>query len=82
MDSLWTRCSVATGSGLCGKPVKTPMVGALGFCEEHAAHGVCCRCGRFWLSSGRLPRVEYDGVTHTAFQCRRALSGEGEGGGR
>jgi hypothetical protein len=77
-DHRWSRCCVAGAGGLCGKPVSKPMVGFLGMCDEHRSHGVCCKCGHFWLESHTTGRVEsLDGMTHTAFACaRRALGAD------
>lgn len=67
--SLWTECCVAGPNGLCGKPVRNPTVGALGACEEHSAHGVNCKCGRFFLASHTPGLVVSEGRRHTAFRC-------------
>ena len=75
MDAIWRECCVAGADGPCRKPVRNPRVGALGFCNEHDAHGRCCRCGMFWLSLPGPGRVEYDGKTHTAFSCASSRSG-------
>lgn len=77
MDRIWTECSVADANGLCGKPVKDPMPGALGFCEEHSAHGYCCKCGAFLLGpSTGVRRVESGGLVHTAFSCASPSEGK------
>lgn len=78
--SIWNECSVAGPDGqLCGKPVKDPMFGALGFCGDHSAHGYCCRCGAFLLGpSTGMRRVESQGVVHTAFSCAPARDGKGD----
>ena len=70
--SLWSECCVAGAGGLCGKPVKHPISGMLGMCEEHRAHGTCCKCGRFWLQSGESGRVGDRDRIHTAFACTPA----------
>lgn len=67
---------MAGADGLCGKPVPDPVVGMLGFCDEHRAHGVTCKCGRFFLASNTTGRVESEGVEHTAFRC----AGDGKKG--
>jgi hypothetical protein len=63
---------VAGADGLCGKPVREPVVGMLGFCTEHDAYGYTCRCGYFLLGpSTGVRRVgpDHRGIVHTAFRC-------------
>ena len=69
MDPLWTKCAVASAGGLCGKPVRDPCVGMLGFCDEHRSHGVNCKCGQFYLESHTSGLVVFEGRRHTAFRC-------------
>lgn len=68
IGSIWSRCSVAGVGGLCGKPVRVPVVGVLGFCEEHSAKGENCRCGKFWIASDRDAIVGLYGY-HSPVRC-------------
>jgi hypothetical protein len=68
-DPLWATCCVAGAGGLCGKPVRAPVVGMLGFCGEHEATGACCACGKFWIAADRDAQVGRYGY-HSPAECR------------